>query len=77
MPSQDLSVIVPRLLHDVSLAVHAGHDPFQINEDIIDPAPLDDEHKAALFLYACVMEEPGTARRRARQTLYDLVAQAG
>lgn len=77
MPSSDVATIIPRLQHEVALAVHQGHDPHRINEEIIDPAPLDDEHKAALFLYAFVMDEPGKARQRARQYLYDLIAVAG
>jgi hypothetical protein len=70
--------IIPRLQHEVALAVLAGHDPHEINETIIDPEPaLDEEHKAALFLYAWSMQEPGIARQRSRQYLDDLVDAAG
>lgn len=77
MPSSDVALIIPRLQHEVGLAIHQGHDPHQINEEIIDPAPLDDEQKAALFLYACVMEPPSVSRQRAARMLADLADAAG
>lgn len=77
MSSAAVDSIIPRLRHEVALAVLQGHDVHQINEEIIEPAPLDDEHKAALFLYAFAMQDPGQSRQQAVRMLDELVDIAG
>jgi hypothetical protein len=44
-------------------AVKAGMDLATIEEQIIDPAPMDEDEKAALWLYAQALRERGTFTR--------------
>ncbi len=44
--------MVPALQREIARAVRAGVALDEIEELVIDPAPLDDEQKAALWLYA-------------------------
>lgn len=64
--------LVPRLQHSVALAVHQGKTADEIYEEIIDPESITDEAKAALWLYATVMQEPAAARRQAVDLLESL-----
>jgi hypothetical protein len=41
----------------IALAVRAGAELDEIEVAIIDPAPVDEEQKAALWLYAEALEE--------------------
>lgn len=64
--------LIPRLQHSVALAVHQGKNADEIYEEVIDPEPIGDEAKAALWLYATVMQEPAAARRQATDLLASL-----
>ncbi len=47
----------------VAQAVQGGVSLLEIEEAIIDPAPVDEEHKAALWLYAeALRDRPGLER---------------
>lgn len=61
--------IIPRLQHAVAVAVLDGEHMDSINERIIDPAPLRDDAKAALWLYGWSLQEPDDQRRQARAIL--------
>jgi hypothetical protein len=50
------------LQREIAHAIVAGLDLDEIQEAIIDPAPLDADEKAALWLYADVIRERPTAR---------------
>jgi hypothetical protein len=49
--------MVSGLQRQIAQAVRAGVDLDEIEELVIDPSPLDDERKAALWLYAEALEE--------------------
>jgi hypothetical protein len=44
------------LQREIARAVRAGFNLDEIEELVIDPAPLDEDQKAALWLYAEVLE---------------------
>ena len=44
-------------------AVKAGMDLDKIEETIIDPAPMEEDEKAALWLYAQALRERGSFTR--------------
>ena len=50
-------MIVSELHRQIADAVLAGARVDAIEETIIDPAPLDEEHKSALWLYAQALQE--------------------
>jgi hypothetical protein len=52
-------MIVSELHRQIADAVLAGARVDAIEEAIIDPAPLDEEHKSALWLYAQALQERG------------------
>jgi hypothetical protein len=49
--------MVSRLQRRIAQAVRAGVDLDEIEELVIDPSPLDDEQKAALWLYAEALKD--------------------
>ena len=50
-------MIVSELHRQIADAVLAGARIDAIEEAIIDPAPVDEEHKSALWLYAQALQE--------------------
>ena len=44
--------MVPELQRQIARAVRAGVELDEIEQLVIDPSPLDEEQKAALWLYA-------------------------
>ena len=50
-------MIVSELQRQIAHALLAGAGVDAIAEAIIDPAPLDEEHKSALWLYAHALQE--------------------
>lgn len=50
--------VVPDLRTQVAEALRVGAGLPQIETEIIDPAPVDEEHKAVLWLYAEALREP-------------------
>ncbi len=57
----------------IALAVAAGAELEEIEATIIDPAPVDEEQKAALWLYAEALQE----RRRDSMLTEEKVALLG
>jgi hypothetical protein len=53
-----------QLQGQIMQAIKAGMDLTTIEEQIIDPAPLDEDEKAALWLYAQALRERGTFARQ-------------
>jgi hypothetical protein len=49
--------MVPGLQQQIAFAVQAGADLDEIEQAIIDPAPIDEEQKAAMWLYAEALDE--------------------
>jgi hypothetical protein len=49
--------MIGELQRTIAQAVLAGASVAEIEEALIDPAPLDEEHKAALWLYAEALRE--------------------
>ena len=52
----EVGVIAVELQRQIADAVLAGAGVDVIEEAIIDPAPLDEEHKSALWLYAQALQ---------------------
>jgi hypothetical protein len=50
----------------ILVALHHGDSLSEVKEEIIEPAPLDEERKAALWIYAATVASP-PRRRRARR----------
>ena len=50
-------MMVSELLRQIADAVRAGARVDAIEEAIIDPAPLDEEQKSVLWLYAQALQE--------------------
>jgi hypothetical protein len=50
-------MMVSELLRQIADAVLAGAGGDAIDEAIIDPAPLDEEQKSVLWLYAQALQE--------------------
>jgi hypothetical protein len=50
-------MMVSELLRQIADAVLAGAGVDAIEETIIDPAPLDEEQKSVLWLYAQTLQE--------------------
>ena len=53
---EEVGVIAVELQRQIADAVLAGAGVDVIEEAIIDPAPLDEEHKSALWLYAQALQ---------------------
>jgi len=54
--SEILASLIEDLQRHIAQAVLGGADLDEIQDMIIDPAPLDEEEKAVLWLYADVLE---------------------
>ncbi len=55
--------MISTLHRQIGLAVRAGHDIDEIGLSIIQPAPLAEDEKSALWLYAQALAElPGVSR---------------
>jgi hypothetical protein len=52
------------LQRQVVQAIRAGAGLVEIEQAIIDPAPVDEEHKAALWLYAEALRERPSLEQR-------------
>jgi hypothetical protein len=61
--------IVPALQHQVMVAMSEGTSVDDVNEEIIDPAPLDQEAKGALWLYAWSLQLQHVQRSEAKRYL--------
>jgi hypothetical protein len=55
-------MMISELLGQIATAVVAGTPADAIEEAIIDPAPLDEEHKSALWLYVGALWDPPQRR---------------
>jgi hypothetical protein len=49
--------MVSELQREIAQAVRAGSSLDQIEQQIIDPADIDEDEKAALWLYADALED--------------------
>lgn len=65
-------MMVSELLSQIADMLLAGAGVDAIEETIIDPAPLDEEQKSVLWLYAQALQE----QRRARASCCSLTALA-
>ena len=61
--------MVSELLRQIANAVLAGAGIDAIDEAIIDPAPVDEEQKAVLWLYAQALQERRGDRMLAEREL--------
>jgi hypothetical protein len=50
-------MMIPELHRQIAHAVLSGLDISEIEQDIIEPAPLAEDEKAALWLYAQALSE--------------------
>ena len=60
-------MMVSQLLRQIADAVLAGADVDAIDEAIIAPAPLDEERKSVLWLYAQALQERRSDRMLAER----------
>lgn len=65
--------IMPRLQHEVAIAILEGQEINEVNEAIIEPSGLADDAKAALWLYAWSLQDPEHARAQASQYLAETI----
>jgi hypothetical protein len=61
--------LVPALQHQVMVAMSDGTSVDEVNEEIIDPAPLDADAKGALWLYAWSLQLEHVQRSEAKRYL--------
>ena len=61
-------MVISDLHRQIAHAVRTGLDLNEIEQDIIEPAPMAEDEKSALWLYAQVLSE------RPRQREYSLLA---
>jgi hypothetical protein len=52
------------LQEEIAAWVQAGHGLDEIEAGLIDPAPVGDDNRAALWLYAWALRDGGGIRRR-------------
>jgi hypothetical protein len=61
--------VLPVLQHQVMLAMSDGTSVDDVNEQIIEPAPLDPDAKGALWLYAWSLQLQHVQRSEAKRYL--------
>jgi hypothetical protein len=61
-PTNAGSDVMDALIADISRSIASGASLAEIETTLINPAPLDSDHKAALWMYAWSAHRP--ARRR-------------
>jgi hypothetical protein len=61
-PTNADSDVMDALIEDIARGIGSGASLTDIEATLIDPAPLDRDHKAALWMYAWSSHRP--ARRR-------------
>jgi hypothetical protein len=61
--------LVPALQHQVMVAMSDGTSVDEVNEEIIEPAPLDADAKGALWLYAWSLQLRHVQRSEAKRYL--------
>ena len=61
--------VLPVLQHQVMLAMSEGTSVDDVNDEIIEPAPLDADAKGALWLYAWSLQLQQVQRSEARRYL--------
>jgi hypothetical protein len=49
---------------EIAAWIQAGHDLDEIETELIAPAPMSDDGRAALWLYAWALRDSSAARRR-------------
>lgn len=57
--------LMDRLVAEVRTSMVSGASLGDVQDAVIDPAALDGDHKAALWLYAWSFERPARRRQRA------------
>ena len=66
-PTNTDSAVMDALIEDFARGIRSGATLSDIEAAVIEPAPLDGDHKAALWIYAWSSHRP--ARRRIRAHL--------
>jgi hypothetical protein len=61
--------VLPVVQHQVMLAMSGGTSVDDVDEEIIEPAPLDPDAKGALWLYAWSLQLQHVQRSEARRYL--------
>jgi hypothetical protein len=61
--------VLPVLQHQVMVAMSEGTSVDDVNEEIIEPAPLDPDAKGALWLYAWSLQLQHVQRSEAKRYL--------
>jgi hypothetical protein len=59
-------ITTSRIQEEIAAWVQAGHELDEIEARLIEPAPVGDESRAALWLYAWALRDGGTGASRPR-----------
>ena len=70
-PTRADSDVMDALIEDIARGIRAGASLTDIEATVIDPAPLDGDHKAALWMYAWSSHRPARRRDAALRHLVD------